>query len=75
MNPIQYNKCLPYKEICSIFAKHGEYIGGADGLFQYYKDEFNAGNPVNTSCPSCVGAVLIHVNQMINEYERNMSGM
>lgn len=72
MTKHQYDRCSPYKDICSMFVKTGEYVGGADGLFDFYKDAFNSGVSLNTGCNDCKGAALIHVNQMLNDYERDM---
>lgn len=69
----QYNKLNPYKPIVQLFAKCGEYVGGADGLFQIMHNDF--GMELNTSCISCMAAMLTKANELINEYEGNMPGL
>lgn len=65
----QYNKIAPYKEVVQLFAKCGEYVGGCDGLFQIMHKEH--GMELNTGCQSCMSAMLIRANELINEYESN----
>jgi len=65
-----YISIKPYLHIIQLFAKSGEYIGGADGLFPIYEREFNLGQKVNQSCSSCVSAMLLHLAQMIKDYEQ-----
>lgn len=67
-----YDKIIPYKEVVQFFAKHGEYVGGADGLFEYLK---SIGHDYQPSCISCMAALLLTANRMINEYERNLPGV
>lgn len=62
-----YDKLKPYKEVCELFAKCGEYTGGADSLVFVYEREFST--TVNTRCPGCFGAMLLDVNNKIKEYE------
>lgn len=64
----RYLKLLPYKPIVQLFAKSGEYVGGADGLFQIMHNDF--GMELNTSCVSCMAAMLTKANELINEYEK-----
>ena len=62
MTKEQYDIVSPYKEVCTHFVKYGSYVGGADGLFEIYKDMFNGGKRVNTSCVSCLAGVLLDIN-------------
>ena len=72
MTKEQYALVSPYKEICNRFAKGRSYVGGADGLFDLYKDMYNLGKKVNTSCINCLAAVLLDIHNKIEEYERNL---
>lgn len=65
-----YDKLIPYAGICDLFAKCGEYVGGADNLVPIYETMFST--TVSTRCPGCFGAMLLDVNNKIKEYERNM---
>ena len=70
MVQVDYDKLKPYKEVCKLFAKCGEYVGGADGLIPIYESMFST--TINGRCPGCFGAMLLDVNNKIKEYERNM---
>ena len=70
MVQVDYDKLKPYKEVCSLFAKCGEYVGGADALIHIYESMFST--TINGRCPGCFGAMLLDVNNKIKEYERNM---
>lgn len=75
MTKQQYEYCNNFRGIINLFVNSGEFIGGCDALFDYYKDQFNLGNPVNTRCPSCVGATLLDINQKLVNYERNLQSL
>lgn len=66
----QYDKINPYKEVIQLFAKCGEYVGGCDGLFEFMAKEFNMDG--NTRCPSCMSAMLLRANQVIEKYEQRI---
>lgn len=66
----QHDKLLPYKPVIQLFARCGEYVGGCEGLFHIMHNEH--GMELNLSCTSCMSAMLIRANQLIDEYERNM---
>lgn len=70
MDSEKYNKLLPYAGICDLFAKCGEYVGGADSLIPIYEALFLT--TINGRCPGCFGAMLLDVNNKIKEYERNL---
>ena len=65
MSEEQYNEVIKYRGILEMFHKCREYIGGADGLMNYYgmKDQ---------RCQGCVGSFLIdRYNDMIRYEEAN----
>jgi hypothetical protein len=70
MNENEYEKVKPYKNICELFAKCGEYIGGAENLVPIYESMF--ATTINGKCPGCFGAMLLDVNNKIKEYERRL---
>jgi hypothetical protein len=70
MDSNQYEKLIPYAGICELFAKCGEYVGGADSLIPIYEAMFST--TINGRCPGCFGAMLLDVNNKIKEYERNL---
>lgn len=55
-----------------MFAKHGEYVGGGEGLFEYLK---SLGHSYQSSCASCMSALLLTANKMIEEYEWDLPGL
>jgi len=69
MTASQYKLIVPYKEIVTIFAKSGEYIGGADGLFDIIEKEFGTGK-IDRSCNECRAGFLKFINQQITSYEK-----
>ena len=73
MTSEQYNKMLPYKPVIQLFAKCGEYVGGCEALFKMMHNDF--GMELNLSCQSCMSAMLLTANDLINDYERNLSSM
>lgn len=72
INKEQYNTLLPYKPIVELFNKCGEYVGGIDNIIPFYENNFNAGNKINSGCRDCIGAMLLHIYQLILEHERGM---
>ena len=72
MTKEQYTLLAPYTEVCKLFATSGSYVGGADGLFELYRHMFNLGQKVNTSCPNCIGSVLLDTHNKLEAYERNL---
>lgn len=67
MDEAKYNLLKPYKEICNLFMRCGEYVGGAENLVPIYEKEFST--EVNTRCPGCFGAMLLDVGKKIMDYE------
>lgn len=70
MTKEQYDNINPYKPIIQLFAKTGEYVGGAENLFNYMAKEFLMVN--QQGCPGCKAAILLKANELINEYEGNL---
>ena len=67
MSEDQYKECKKYEGIINLFKTSGQYIGGADSLFDYYKMQGQ-----ERSCPSCVSRFLLERYGEIERYERNM---
>lgn len=67
MDEAKYNLLKPFKEVCNLFMKCGEYVGGAESLVAIYEKEFSTS--VNQRCSSCFGAMLFDVGEKIKEYE------
>lgn len=66
MNREQYDECNKYRGVIELFVSSGQYVGGADGLFDYYnlpKQE--------RSCPSCLSRFLLERDNDIKNYESN----
>lgn len=70
MTTEQYNEAIKYRDILELFAKCGEYVGGAEPLMDFLLFE-----RTNRRCPSCVGAWLLETLNNIRTYERNLQGM
>lgn len=67
MTQDQYNECIKYRGVINLFVSSGQYVGGADGLFDFYnvpKQE--------RGCPSCLSRFLLERHSDIQNYERNM---
>jgi hypothetical protein len=69
MTEAQYNRCTPYTDIVRIFATQGEYIGGADGLFDIIEQEFNSGK-IDRSCNECRAGFLKFIYSEMQRYEK-----
>lgn len=69
----QYNYLNSFRGIITMFVEQQTYVGGGDALFDYYTTNFNLGNSINKSCPTCMAGCLLHCSNMIKEYEnRNL---
>lgn len=64
---MNYEELKKYRGILELFAKCGEYVGGADALMDFYN--FN-----DRRCPSCVGAWLIERANELKKYDREHQG-
>lgn len=67
MTEEQYKFTIQYRGIIELFAKTGQYIGGAESLFEYYKIIGQ-----ERSCPSCISRFLLERNNEIKQYEKQL---
>ena len=70
MTKEQYDKCKPYWGIVDLFARTGEYIGGADGLFDIIEQEFHSGK-IDRSCNECRAGFLRFIASELKRYEKD----
>lgn len=68
----QYKIFSPYKDICRIFATCGEYIGGADVMFDLIEVEYSTGK-IDRSCNECRAGFLKFINTEIVNYEKTIN--
>lgn len=69
MTTESYNKIQPYRSIIDLFERTGEYIGGADYLFDNSIELI--GGSIDKSCNDCkVGYFRFLINEIKN-YEKN----
>lgn len=67
MNESQYNEAIKYRGVIELFASTGQYVGGIDGLMDYYNVPQS-----ERRCPSCVGRFLLDRNIELKKYEGNL---
>ena len=53
----------PYEEIINLFKKTGEYVGGADGLFNVMQQH---GHQYIQGCDSCKAGLLLTAWKILN---------
>jgi hypothetical protein len=56
-----------YRDILELFYNSGQYVGGADGLFDYYEKEH--GQPIDRGCSGCVAGFLKFAYKELKELE------
>ena len=66
----QYNSILPYKPIVEMFVSTGNYVGGADGLFDYLEASGLATEPILRTCNECRAGFLKFTNTLLKLYEK-----
>jgi len=71
MTAEQYEMCKPYAPIAALFFRSGEYVGGADGLFNIIEREFNSGQ-IDRSCNDCRAGFLRFIHTEIARYETSL---
>ena len=64
-----YIKIQPYRAIIDLFEKTGEYIGGADYLFDNSKELI--GGDIDKSCNDCKVGYFRFLISEIKNYEKN----
>ena len=60
----EYEFIVQYKEILDLFARTGEYVGGADALFDHKKI-------ADKGCATCKAQCLIETHAELRHYENN----
>lgn len=71
MTTEQYNAVKPFEGILDLFERTGEYIGGADELFD--KSEMLFGGKIDKSCNDCkVGFFKFLISQK-KKYEKTIN--
>ena len=67
----QYEYIKGYRDIVEIFTLHGNYVGGADGLFDYLEAQgLTGGEPIIRTCNPCKAGFLKFTYSIILQYEK-----
>lgn len=64
MTKEQYDFTIQFRGIIEMFCKCGEYVGGADALFDYW-----GLTGQEKGCPSCKSRLFLELNEKIKQYE------
>jgi hypothetical protein len=72
MNKEQYEYAKQYYGAIDLFYRTGEYVGGCNGLFDYWEAQgMTGGYKIDRSCVGCISGFLKDFYQMINRYEKD----
>ena len=67
----QYDYIKGFKPMIDMFVNHGQYVGGADPLFDYLESQgLTGGYPIGRNCQECTSGFLKFTNTMIKLYEQ-----
>lgn len=67
----QYDYIIGFRPMIEMFVNHGQYVGGANPLFDYLEQQgLSGGVPIGRNCNDCTAGFLKFTNSMIKLYEQ-----